>query len=360
MQTTGKGTVIMIQENTLYMDDVIYVSTLDLPWEKLNNGSLLVSGATGLLGSFLVDVIMAKNTQGLNCNVYAIGRNKERAAKRFEKYWGKPLFKFIQHDITEPLEDFEGKIDFVLHLASNTHPLQYSQEPVSTITTNILGTCNMLEFAYSHQAVRSVFASSVEIYGESRGDVEKFNEKYCGYIDSNTLRAGYPESKRCGEALCQAYIREKNLDIVIPRLSRCYGPTMLMSDSKALSQFLKNGLNGENIILKSTGTQYYSYSYVADAVSGILTAMLKGECGHAYNISDDNSDIRLKDLATTISRICGTEVVFEIPDDNEAKGYSKATVALLDSTELRKLGWMAHYSIEDGLERTINILKATK
>lgn len=95
-----------------------------------------------------------------------------------------------------------------------------------------------------------------------------FDEDYCGFINCNTLRAGYPESKRCGEALCQAYIRQKGLDIVIPRLTRSYGPTMLMSDSKAVSQFIKKGLAGEDIVLKSKGNQYYSYTYVADAVSG--------------------------------------------------------------------------------------------
>ena len=128
----------------------------------------------------------------------------------------------------------------------------------------------MLEFAYSHHALRCVFASSNEIYGENRGDIEKFPESYCGYINCNTLRAGYPESKRCGEALCQAYIQQKGLDIVIPRLTRSYGPTLLKSDTKALSQFLRKALLGEDIVLKSAGTQYYSYLYVADSVSGLL------------------------------------------------------------------------------------------
>ena len=209
-----------------------------------------------------------------------------------------------------------------------------------------------------HQAERMAFASSNEIYGENRGDVEKFDEDYCGYINSNTMRAGYPESKRCGEALCQAYIRQKGLDVVIPRLTRSYGPTMLMSDTKAISQFIRKGIAGEDIVLKSEGTQYYSYTYIIDAVTGLMAVLLMGECGEAYNISDDASDIMLKDLAGIIADQAGRKVVFELPDAVEAAGFSKATKARLDSAKINKLGWKAAYDIKEGLERTIEILKS--
>ena len=133
----------------------------------------------------------------------------------------------------------------------------------------------MLEFAVKHSAQRFAFASSNEIYGENRGNTELFAENYCGYIDSNTLRAGYPESKRCGEALCQAYKKQKGLNVVIPRFTRSYGPTMLMSDTKAISQFIRRSIAGKDIVLKSEGNQFYSYTYVADAVSGLLTIFVK-------------------------------------------------------------------------------------
>ena len=140
----------------------------------------------------------------------------------------------------KPLDNIAiDTVDYILHLASNTHPMQYSTDPIGTVTTNIIGVQNMLDFAVDHNATRFAFASSNEIYGENRGDVEFFNEDYCGYINSNTMRAGYPESKRCGEALCQAYKAQKGLDIVVPRLTRSYGPTMLMSDTKAVSQFIR-------------------------------------------------------------------------------------------------------------------------
>ena len=172
------------------------------------------------------------------------------------------------------------------------------------------------------------------------------------------MRAGYPESKRCGEALCQAYLREKGLDVVIPRLTRSYGPTLLKSDTKALSQFLSKALAGEDIVLKSAGTQYYSYTYVADAVSGLLFVLLNGETGGAYNIADEKSDIMLKDLAAIIAENVGHKVVFEIPNATEAAGFSKATKARLDSRKLQSLGWKAMYDIRTGIKRTLSILRA--
>lgn len=350
-----------IYENSSYLDDVKYVARLNLPWEKLKNRSIMLSGATGLIGSLLVDVVMQKNREGLNCTVFALGRSEVRMSKRFQYCFEDPLFRFVEYDVKQPLclPDVTT-IDYVLHLASNTHPRQYATDPIGTITTNMIGLQNLLDFAIAHQATRFAFASSVEIYGENRGDVEKFDEKYCGYIDCNTMRAGYPESKRCGEALCQAYKAQKGMDIVIARLTRSYGPTLLKTDTKALSQFLYKGIAGEDIILKSAGTQYYSYLHAVDSVSGLLTVLLKGESGEAYNIADAQSDITLRDLAQIIAHQANTAVKFEIPDAVEQQGYSKATKAILDSTKLKALGWSARYTIRDGISRTIKILKETQ
>lgn len=348
-----------VYESSMYQEDVAYVAGLNLPWELLMDKAIMISGATGLIGSFLVDVLMLKNKKDkINCTVYTLSRSKERADARFAYCSEELAYKFIPYDINKPLiRDDLGIVDFVVHLASNTHPMAYATDPIGTIMTNVIGTQNMLEFAVTHKAARCVFASSNEIYGENRGDVEKFDESYCGYIHSNTMRAGYPESKRCGESLCQAYIWQKELDVVIPRITRTYGPTLLKSDTKALSQFLHKGAAGENIILKSAGTQYYSYIYVADAVSGLLTALLKGKCGEAYNIADEASDIMLKDLAAIIAECVGTEVVYEIPDAVEAAGYSRVAKARLESSKLNRLGWTAKYDIRRGIERTIYILK---
>jgi len=344
------------------MDDVRLVGGLELPWEKLRDKSFMLTGATGLIGSFLVDVILEKNlSDDLNCMVLALGRNEEKAKNRFRRHLDGNHFRFIPYDVKLPFLGKDiGDVDYVLHLASNTHPMQYSTDPIGTITTNIIGLKNMLDFAAGHKTVRFAFASSNEVYGENRGDAEFFDENYCGYINSNTMRAGYPESKRCGEALCQAYQVQKGLDIVIPRFTRSYGPTMLPADTKAVSQFIKKGIAGEDIVLKSIGTQHYSYTYVSDAVSGLLYILLLGESKEAYNIAEEHNDIRLRDLASLIAKANGKDVVFEIPDEAECVGYSTATKARLDGRKLQSLGWRPAYDIEKGIKRTLEILSAVK
>lgn len=346
-------------DNEMYMEDVKYVTERNLPWDKLQDKKVLITGACGLIGSFVIDVLMEKNKScGMNCKIYALGRNKDAAKARFANYWDDPLFSFLCHDVNNPLEEkTDENFDYIIHLASCTHPMAYAGNPIATIAANVFGTDYLLRYAATHYAQRFVFASSNEIYGENRGDVELFPETYCGYINSNTLRAGYPESKRCGEALCQAYLKEKETDVVIPRFTRTYGPTMLMSDTKAVSQFIMKAVKGENIVLKSEGTQYYSYTYVADAVAGLFTVMLCGQCGEAYNIADIRSDVMLKDLAKIAAGISHTEVVFDIPDAVEKAGYSTATKARLDGSKLKSLGWNMKYDIHAGMERTIGILR---
>ena len=338
-----------------YVEDVKRVAAFALPWEKLCGKTILVTGGTGLIGSFLIDVL---NAADLGCQILLLGRSEEKAKARFAEYWDSGLIRFVKWDAAAPvLPAIDGAVDFVLHLASNTHPVAYATDPIGTIATNVIALNNLLELAAAKRCSRFLFASSNEIYGENRGDVELFDESYCGYIDCNTLRAGYPESKRCGEALCQAYIKQKGLDCVIARLTRTYGPTILPTDTKAISQFFNNALKGEDIVLKSEGKQYYSYQYVADSVSGLLTVLLKGATGEAYNIADESGDITLRDLAKLIAEKAGRKVVFDLPDAVEAAGFSMATKARLSGCKLQELGWAPEYNVHRGINVNFDLLK---
>lgn len=347
----------MITENQEYLSELRTWSKKYQDWREFKDSSIMIAGATGMIGSCLVDAIMLLNREAsLNCQIIALGRNKEKAKLRFKAYWDNEFFTFVEGDINASV-NYDGHVDYILHAASNTHPLAYSKFPISTITTNVIGTNNLLNYAASHNVKRVLFLSSVEIYGENRGDVDKFTEDYLGYLDCNTLRAGYPESKRTGEALCQAYIKEKGLDIVIVRLSRSFGPTMLKSDSKALSQFIKKGIAKEDIVLKSAGTQQYSYIYSIDAVAAILFALVHGKCGEAYNVAGSNCDTTLKNLAETIAKVAGTKVVFKLPDAEEAAGYSTATKAMLDINKFSSLGFVADTQLDSALKSTMQILE---
>lgn len=324
----------------------------------LQGKSFLITGASGLIGTVMVDALMLLSEQKkYEITVYAVGRNEAKMRERFTRYIERENFHIILHDVNQPFLEI-NRVDYLIHAASNTHPVAYSTDPVGTITTNVIGTNHLLKYAVEHQVERVVFLSSVEIYGEATEGMDEFYEGDCGYIDCNTVRAGYPESKRVGESLCQAYLEKYGLDVVIPRLCRVYGPTMREEDSKALAQFIHKVVAGENIVLKSDGTQYYSYIHVMDAVTAIFVVLLKGDKGRAYNVASEKSNITLRELAEKLAKSANVSVQMEIPDAIESKGYSKATRAILNNEKLKKLGWNEQYCIDDGIEMTVQILSA--
>ena len=329
-----------------------------IDWNVLSGKTIMISGATGMIGHTIIDLIMRRNAlYHSNIHVIALSRSEITVKERFYSYLSKEEFHFFISDLEQEVNVGDLQVDYLIHAASNTHPIQYAQDPIGTITANVIGTKNLLDYAVKKSIDRVIFLSSVEVYGENRGDAEAFKEDYCGYIDCNTLRAGYPESKRTGEALCQAYLHSKNIDIVIPRLSRVYGPTMLATDSKAIAQFIKRAIEEKDIILKSSGSQKYSYTYVIDAAMAILFLLLNGENGEVYNVAEEHSSITLYDLAKLLAKEAGTKVVMEIPEETENKGYSTATKAILDPSKLQALGFKPKTSIKEGIKSTITILK---
>lgn len=325
----------------------------EIPWNLLKGKRILITGVTGMIGYTLLQILLEYNQkEKAGIELVGISRDKERAIDRLEDVMQYPEFFYIPRDINEPLVEM-GDFDYIIHCASNTHPKQYSTDPIGTILANVWGTKNLLDYISTHGKSRFVFLSSVEIYGENRGDVDLFKEDYLGYIDCNTLRSGYPEGKRLGESLCNAYAKQKNVDFVIARLSRTYGPSLQNTDSKAISQFITKASLGENIVLKSRGDQLYSYTYEEDAATAILLIMLKGSSGEAYNVADRESAVTLAELANYLANMADTKVVYEIPDEVEQAGYSTATKAILDASKLEKLGWKPKVHMREGLRRTI-------
>lgn len=328
------------------LDNAVNVKGIDM----LKGKSLLITGATGLIGVCLIDALMKFG----DITIYAVGRNKEKAHSRLGEYYGLPNFHFIEQDVRAPF-DPSLKVDYILPLASNTHPLAYSEYPIETIDINVKGAENALKLAASCGA-EVLYPSSVEIYGNAR-DNDVFTEDYTGQLNLSTSRACYTESKRLAEALCQSYIAEKGVMCKIARLSRVFGPTMLESDSKASSQFIKKALAHEDIVLKSKGDQFFSYTYVADAINAMLWIILNGKNGVAYNIASNACNVHLAEFAESCADIAGTDVTFDLPTDSERKGFSVAAHAILDNASLKGLGWCSSYDFSKAILRTIDQLK---
>lgn len=336
-----------------YINDLNKVFTT-YDFSFLKGKSLLITGSLGLIGSCLIDFLLLHNAY-FNSKVYAIVRNMTLAKDRFSALDTTNL-TLIKQDINEPF-NLDIKVNYIINCASNTHPNDYSLKPIDTILTNVIGLNNMLMLASNTKCDKFIDMSSVEIYGENKGDVFAFKEDYLGYIDCNTLRAGYNESKRLGEALCQAYIKEKGLNISIIRLARAFGPTMKMSDSKVSSQFIKNVLRNEDITLKSKGEQVFSYIYSIDAVSASLFLLKHGKSKEAYNVSNNNANISLKELASKMASFNNKKVIFDLPNETEKDGFSKATTAVLNIDKILSLGWQPIFDLDTSISHTIKILR---
>ena len=340
------------KKHYLYLEDLQTIAQR-VVLEQFRGKSFFITGATGLIGVCLIDTLMLGNQNGLDITVYAVGRDRNKAMSRLGEYYEDDHFHFIEQDVRHPLPE-SLSVDYIVPLASNTHPLAYSQFPIETIEINVKGVENALNKAVECGAT-VLYPSTVEVYGNAR-DEDVFTEDYTGQLNLNTARACYTESKRVSEALCQSYIAEKKAKVKIVRLSRVFGPTMLMSDSKASSQFIIKALNNEDIVLKSKGNQLFSYTYVADVVGAILHVLLHGENGVAYNIANDNCNVRLKEFAEKCAKWAGKQVVYDLPSEVEQRGFSVAMKAVLCTERLKQIGYEARYSFNDAIIRTLEIL----
>ena len=309
----------------------------------LSGKSFLITGANGLIGSYLVDYL-----DFVGANVYAMSRSIEKLKKRFQN---KTNVKLIEQDLNEPI-NIDIAFDYVIHTASNSHPLAFSKDPVGTMKTNLFGTINLLEHI-KNRGGKFLYLSSGEVYGNNID--HDFTEEDLGIVDTKIARSCYPESKRAAETLCVSYNAQYGVDVNVTRLCYVYGPTITDDNSRADAQFLRNALDNKDIIMKSKGEQKRTYCYVADAVSALLYILLNGENAQVYNIANPNSIVSVAQYAKTLADIAKVNLKFELPDEVEAKGYSKQADSILSAQKLINLGWEPLYNIEQGLNNTIKI-----
>ena len=339
----------MNKKHPLYQEDILNVISTE-GIDALRGKKILITGATGMVGVMLIDSLMKLG----DVKVIAVGRNREKAAERLGEYFDNSNFLFMEHDVCMPFPDGISA-DYIIPMASNTHPLAYSQFPVETMMINLKGAEHALNLA-ERTGATVVYTSTNEIYGNAVNNTA-FDEDSNGKLNLNNARSCYNESKRSAEAMCQSYMAERGVKVKIARLCRVFGPTMLMSDSKASSQFIKKAVEGDDIVLKSEGNQYFSYTYVADAVRGLLTVLLSGEYGIPYNVSSPKTDVHLRDFARMCAEYNNKSVVFDIPSQTEAKGYSVATQAILSNERIKNIGFIGKYEMKDAIRRTIGILR---
>lgn len=340
-----------------------YISDLDVclahvvGLDKLNGKTVLITGATGTIGSFVTDVLLRYNETGRGkVMVYAAGRNVDRLNKQYATHFS---FKALSYDINREIY-FNVRSDYIMHMAGNAHPTAFGLDPVGTLMGTVNSTYNLLEYGRKHYCKRLLYVSSGEVYGKGDLSLEEFDENYAGYLNPQEVRSCYPMAKRTAENICASYSKQYGLDTVVVRPCHTYGPCITVSDSRAHAQFIRNAIRDEDITLKSPGTQMRSYNYVADCASAILTVLLNGKSSESYNIANSQAKCSIADLAKLIADEAGVKARFAKPTDEEISNRIFITRQILSSKKIESLGWKGAFSLKLGINHTLKILKDIK
>ena len=305
--------------------------------ELLSGKTVFVTGATGLIGKSLIFAMLYWNqTCGEPIEIIALVRDPERAVQIF----GRPEHLiFLVGDIMNPLV-YTGQIDYIIHGASQTDSSAFVKEPVETILTAVYGTYHILTMARQKAVKGFVYMSSMEVYGSPATD-EKITEDKESNLDVMSVRSSYPESKRMCEALCTSFAAQYGVPARVIRLTQTFGPGVKYDDNRVFAEFARCVMEGRDIVLHTAGQTARSYLYTADAVWAILTVLLFGENGEAYNAANEDTYCTVYEMAELVAEKCADNKItvrFEVSDQADNK-YTPTQKMNLDTKKLRKLGW---------------------
>lgn len=349
--------------NTVIMQDLERITSSGLiNWKRFNNKTVLISGANGMLPSYMVETLLFLNQKyGYNVKVIALVRNIEKAKKVFAEYDGNPRLEYLAQDVSMPIK-YDGKVDFMVHAASQAAPSYYGVDPVGTFKANTLGTINMLELAKEKNVEGLLYFSTGSVYGDIPGEKVLLDENMPGNVNILEVRNCYAESKRAGENACVCYNYQYQVPTKIIRIFHTFGPKVNLNDGRVFSDFCKNILNNENILLKSDGSAKRSFLYVADAVIAYFKVLLDGENAKAYNVGGDEAhEISIKDLSELLVGLYpekNLKVIFDINKDDltysKMRTPQKQVLPKLD--RIMGLGWDATTDVKNCFKRTIDAL----
>ncbi|MEE6653780.1 NAD(P)-dependent oxidoreductase [Limosilactobacillus fermentum] len=331
----------------------------ELNISEFKDKSFLITGATGLVGSILIKFLLYANEKlNLNASVYALVRNIEKADKIYQGYDTANL-QYVVANLGQNNLKLDAELDFIIHLASVTASKQMVSKPVETIKTAVNGTEEILNLAVEKKVKSAVYVSSMEVYGQPEGS-RKTSEADLGYVDLTSSRSSYPESKRMCELLCTAYSDEYGLNVKNARLAQTFGAGVLPSENRVFAQFARSVINGEDIVLKTEGKSEGNYIYTADAIKALLFLLLNGEAKQAYNVSNENNHMTIREMAEMVSANFGDngqKVVIDIP--KEDMGYAPEVHMWLDNSKLKSLGWQPTIDMKEAYARLIDWLESS-
>ena len=341
----------------LVCTDVASIVERQLPWEELDHKTILVTGANGFISYYMVLALLMRNDlMDSGSKVIGLVRSRENAEKKYGEILDREDLSLWVTDVCE-LTDC-GRVDYIIHAASQASAWHFEHDPVGTINANLIGTQKVLELAVKYQAQVLMF-SSLKTYGSfGEHPKESMKEEDVGYLDHTSYKNCYAIGKRAAETLCASYSKQYGIPVKIVRPSYIYGPTR-RGDDRVWAQFMVNVLNNEDIVLKSSGAPYRSYCYVTDTVAAVFTVLLRGEVMQPYNISSQEGNITIRNLARAAVAAFpekNLKLSFVNPEDEKEPEITAKVCEILDSEKLEGLGWKAEVSIGEGMKRAIQIM----
>lgn len=344
----------MLTVHPTILEDVLSITRdSQIHWEKLRGKTVLVTGASGLIGSYVVYTLLCLNDrEKMDITVIGLVRNRTKAERQFSTLLDRSDFLLLVQQVEDNIS-YHDVVHYIIHTASPTSPRSFVTDPIGVIKANTFGTNNLLEYSCTSHLEGFLYISSREIYGESVSEMEHCSENEYGVVDPVLIRSCYPESKRLGETLCVCYCSQYNLPVKIVRLAHVYGPDYNLDNGRVWGDFVTSVITNQNIVLKSEGLTRLAFTYVSDAVSGIFLVLLNGT-EMVYNISDTSEILSVYDLAEMILSLVPDNTLRIVQDlSSDTSGYLKNKVPFLDATRIKMLGWKPHITLKEGFSRTI-------
>ncbi len=301
----------------------------------------LITGGLGFLGSHLIDRLMKAGEEVICLDNTYTGRKRNVIT-----WWDNPLFEFIRHDVTDPIQ---LEVDRIWHLACPASPIHYQYNPIKTAKTNFLGTYNMLGLARRLNA-RILLASTSEVYGNP--EIHPQPESYRGCVNPIGIRSCYDEGKRIAETLCFDYKRMHGLEIRVARIFNTYGPRMLPQDGRVVSNFIIQALENKPITIYGDGSQTRSFCYVDDLIDGLIRLMNSNDSG-PINIGNPKESTILELAKIIRSKVNPKlDLIYKtLPEDDPIQRNP-----LIENAK-NKLDWEPQINLNIGLDKTINYFK---
>ena len=330
-------------------EDIEYICNEELPWDKLRHKKILITGANGFLGSYIVfSLLECNNKYGTDMMIYALCRNQEKAYKRFKDFLHDEHLQFIFQDVCEYIEDIY-KSDIIVHTASPANPYIIQQQPYEVVSANVIAYSKLLEKAQIWGTKDIVMFSSSAVYGYSTPQ-DGADESYRESIDFTNYKDVYCLSKQMCEMMTVCYEKKHDVNIKLIRPFVVYGPGDDLSSNKGIIDFLNDCIRDRNIVLKSSGETVRSYIYISDAIRAFFFILLKG-VNEPYNISSDNNIFSIKQMAELICE-CNKNIAIEYKIENAEYLKNRSNIMIGKNDKLKKLGWSEGINIKEGIMRT--------